>query len=109
MARWAWLPAPSLRLGRSSATSRPQYIQNWREGAEGERKTAKALKPLKRSGLRVLHDVQRRYGNYDHIAIARAGVFLLETKNLKGSVEVRTGSRTYTGGSIRTSMNVSSG
>ena len=69
----------------------PQYIQNWREGAEGERKTAKALKPLKRSGLRVLHDVQRRYGNYDHIATGRPGVFLLETKNLKGSVEVRDG------------------
>jgi hypothetical protein len=69
----------------------PAYIQNWREGAEGERKTAKALKPLQRSGLRVLHDVQRRYGNYDHIAIGRAGVFLLETKNLNGIVEIRDG------------------
>jgi hypothetical protein len=35
--------------------------------------------------------VQRRFGNYDHIAIARAGVLLLETKNLKGSVEIRDG------------------
>src|ERR1700722_4447718 len=69
----------------------PAYIQNWREGAEGERQTAKALKPLTRSGLRVLHDVQRRYGNYDHIAIGRAGVVLLETKNLKGIVEIRDG------------------
>jgi hypothetical protein len=69
----------------------PQYVQNWREGAEGERKTAKVLKPLKRSGLRVLHDVQRRYGNYDHIAIGRAGVFLLETKHLKGIVEIQDG------------------
>jgi hypothetical protein len=69
----------------------PAYVQNWREGAEGERKTAKSLKPLQRSGLRVLHDVERRYGNYDHIAVGRVGVFLLETKNLKGIVEIRDG------------------
>ena len=69
----------------------PAYIEHWREGAEGERKTAKALKPLERSGLRVVHDVQSRYGNYDHVAVGRAGVFLLETKNLKGTVELRNG------------------
>jgi hypothetical protein len=69
----------------------PAYIEHWREGAEGERKTAKALKPLQRSGLRVVHDVKARYGNYDHVAVGRAGVFLLETKNLKGTVELRNG------------------
>lgn len=69
----------------------PTYVQNWLEGAEGERKTAKALKPLQRSGLRVLHDVQRRYGNYDHIAVSQAGVMLLETKKLNGIVEIRNG------------------
>jgi hypothetical protein len=36
-------------------------------------------------------DVQLRYGNYDHIAVGRGGVFLLETKNLKGIVELRNG------------------
>jgi hypothetical protein len=69
----------------------PAYIEHWREGAEGERKTAAALKPLQRSGLRVVHDVQMPYGNYDHIAVGRAGVFLLETKNPKGFVELRNG------------------
>lgn len=69
----------------------PAYIANWREGAEGERKTAKALRPLQRSGLRVFHDVQARYGNYDHIAVGSAGVFLLETKNLNGTVEIQIG------------------
>jgi Nuclease-related domain len=69
----------------------PAYIEHWREGAEGERKTEEALKPLQRSGLRVVHDVQMRYGNYDHIAVGRAGVFLLETKNPKGIVELRAG------------------
>jgi hypothetical protein len=66
----------------------PAYVENWREGEEGERKTAKALTPLERSGLRVVHDVEARYGNYDHIAVGRSGVFLLETKNLKGIVEL---------------------
>lgn len=69
----------------------PAYIEHWREGAEGERKTAKVLEPLERSGFHVVHDVQQRYGNYDHIAVGRAGVFLLETKNPKGVVELRGG------------------
>ncbi len=69
----------------------PAYIAHWNEGAEGERKTAKALKPLERSGLHLVHDVQSRYGNYDHIAVGRGGVFLLETKKLNGIVELRSG------------------
>jgi Nuclease-related domain len=69
----------------------PSYVENWHDGAEGERKTEKALEPLARSGWRVVHDVQARYGNYDHIAVGPAGVFLLETKNLEGIVELRDG------------------
>ena len=69
----------------------PSYIENWRDGAEGERKTEKALRPLERAGWRVFHDVQNGHGNYDHIAVGRAGVFLLETKNLIGVVEMRDG------------------
>ena len=69
----------------------PSYVENWHDGAEGERKTEKALEPLARSGWRIVHDVQARYGNYDHIAVGPAGVFLLETKNLGGIVELRDG------------------
>jgi Nuclease-related domain len=69
----------------------PAYVENWHDGAEGERKTEKALKKLEKIGLRVLHDVQARYGNYDHIAVGLSGVFLLESKNLTGSVELRDG------------------
>jgi hypothetical protein len=69
----------------------PFYIEKWHEGAEGERKTAKALEPLEQSGVHVFHDVRMRYGNYDHIAVGRAGVFLLETKNPAGVVELRDG------------------
>src|SRR2546425_1787774 len=49
--------------------SPPGYIEKWHDGAEGERKTEKALRKLDRAGLRVVHDVQARYGNYDHIAV----------------------------------------
>lgn len=69
----------------------PSYVEHWREGAEGERKTEKAVKPLERAGWRIVHDVQERYGNYDHVAVGRAGVFLLETKNLMGVVDLRNG------------------
>jgi Nuclease-related domain len=71
--------------------SPPAYVENWRNGEAGERKTAKALKPLERSGLNVVHDVQVRFGNYDHIAVGRSGVYLLETKNPSGIVEYRDG------------------
>jgi hypothetical protein len=71
--------------------SPPAYIENWHEGAEGERKTEKALAPLTRAGWRVVHDVQAHYGNYDHIAVGPAGLFLLETKNLGGIVEIQNG------------------
>ncbi|HUB36190.1 MAG TPA: nuclease-related domain-containing protein, partial [Solirubrobacteraceae bacterium] len=60
--------------------------RNWGLGAEGERRTERALRPLVRSGWSIVHDVEARYGNYDHIAVGPAGVFLLETKNLRGIV-----------------------
>jgi Nuclease-related domain len=69
----------------------PHYIEKWHDGAEGERKTEKALKKLEKTGLRVVHDIQARYGNYDHIAVGPSGVFLLETKNLLGTVVLREG------------------
>ncbi len=67
------------------------YIETWQRGAEGERKTAAVLAPLERSGLKVVHDVQCRRGNYDHIAVGRSGVLLLETKNPQGIIELRGG------------------
>ena len=69
----------------------PRYVEKWHDGAEGERKTEKALKPLERAGWRVFHDVENGHGNYDHIAVGRAGVFLLDSKNLEGIIEVEGG------------------
>ena len=69
----------------------PPYVENWQRGAEGEQKTAGVLARLERSGLTVVHDVDSPYGNYDHIAVGTGGVFLLESKNPRGIVELRGG------------------
>ncbi len=69
----------------------PRYVEKWQAGAEGERKTARTLMRLESKGWTVRHDVQRRYGNYDHVAVGPSGVYLLDTKNLEGVVEIRGG------------------
>jgi hypothetical protein len=71
--------------------SPPSYIARWRAGAEGERATAKALRPLLREGWIVLHDIPTDHGNIDHLLIGPPGVFLLESKNLSGVVSVEQG------------------
>jgi hypothetical protein len=57
----------------------PAYIKNWQTGAEGEKRTAKILDRLGPE-WRVRHDLQRRYGNVDHVLYGPAGVFLLDSK-----------------------------
>ena len=70
----------------------PQHVQNWKRGADGERKTEKVLKPLERSGWKVEHDVQQDgKANLDHVLTGPGGVFLLETKNLAGTMSVEDG------------------
>jgi hypothetical protein len=69
----------------------PRYVETWREGAEGEQKAEKTLRPLERAGWQVVHDVQTGHGNYDHIAVGPSGVYLLESKNLQGIVSVKGG------------------
>jgi hypothetical protein len=69
----------------------PFYVERWRLGFEGERKTEKELRRLERAGWHVAHDVQNGRGNYDHIAVGAAGVYLLDSKNLQGVVDIRGG------------------
>jgi hypothetical protein len=68
--------------------SPPQHIERWRTGAEGEKKTARALRPLLREGWVLLNDLPLSFGNIDHVLIGPPGVFMLETKNLSGLVSV---------------------
>lgn len=74
----------------------PRHIERWRDGADGERWTAKQLRPLERAGWVVAHDLQARFGNVDHFAVGPGGVFLLDSKNWFGDVTVEHGVATVT-------------
>jgi hypothetical protein len=70
----------------------PQHVKNWQRGAEGERKTAKALRRLERQGWVVEHDLQREgRANLDHVVRGPRGPFLLETKNVSGTIALENG------------------
>jgi Nuclease-related domain len=68
--------------------SPPWYIESWRVGAEGEKRTARAVRALLRDGWILLNDLPRGPANIDHVLIGPPGVFLLESKNLSGSLSV---------------------
>lgn len=78
-------------MGMVTLDSPPPHIEHWRQGAEGERATAKALRRLVRAGWALVHDIDVGRGNIDHILVGPPGVFLLESKNLRGAVSVARG------------------
>ena len=70
----------------------PEFIAKWGRGAQGEKKTAKAIAPLLREGWKARHDIDLGRGNADHLLLNPAGVaFLLETKKLVGQITVERG------------------
>lgn len=83
--------AAGIAIAMSVRDEAPSHILNWKRGAAGERKTEKALQPLERKGWTVEHDIQRNRENLDHVVKGPAGVFLLETKNLAGTMTVERG------------------
>ncbi|HEX2765666.1 MAG TPA: nuclease-related domain-containing protein [Candidatus Limnocylindria bacterium] len=72
------------------AVDRLDVARSWRIGAEGERKTASYLAELEPAGFIVRHDrrVPGYGGNVDHIAMGPSGVWVIETKSYRGSVEI---------------------
>ena len=66
----------------------PEHVRRHGAGAEGERATAKAIKPLLKEGWRVVHNVETKRGNRDHILVGPAGLFLLDSKHLGGHVTI---------------------
>jgi Nuclease-related domain len=92
---WGWLAGMSFGLGTGVwivlRDSPPAYVENWQTGAEGERKTAAALHPLEREGWTILHDIDSGRGNYDHILIGAAGVFMLDSKKPNAEAYTRDG------------------
>ncbi|WP_329501070.1 nuclease-related domain-containing protein [Kitasatospora herbaricolor] len=77
----------------------------WAAGAEGERRTAALLVPLRQDGWYVLHDraIPATRANADHILVGAAGVFVIDSKHwsAKATVRVR-GGRLWHGRADRT-------
>jgi nuclease-like protein len=70
----------------------PSSTKVWKQGGEGEARTASRLeKHLAETGVRLLHD--RRIpghgnANIDHVAIGPGGITVIDTKTHRGTVQV---------------------
>jgi len=74
----------------------PEFIAKWNRGAQGERRTERVLARLEQHGWHTVHDRAGKYGNLDHIAVGHGGIFLLDSKNLFGTVALEEGGLTTT-------------
>ncbi|GGL20966.1 hypothetical protein Sme01_23310 [Sphaerisporangium melleum] len=74
---------------------RHEAVRSWRQGAKGERKTARRLRRLERAGHLVLHDraLPRGRANVDHLVIGACGVFVVDTKNWNANRRITKGGR----------------
>ncbi|ABD13856.1 hypothetical protein ThrDRAFT_00171 [Frankia casuarinae] len=70
----------------------PPEIEAWREDAEAERSTARALDRLARAGYTVLHDraLADSAGNIDHLVIGPSGAWVIETDAHPGPIRQNT-------------------
>jgi hypothetical protein len=71
----------------------------WRRGAAGERRTARLLAPLERQGWAILHDlaVPRSRANLDHLVIGPGGVFVIDSKQYRGRLQLDRSGRLWYG------------
>jgi hypothetical protein len=71
----------------------------WRRGAAGERRTARLLVPLERQGWVVLHDlaVPGSPANIDHLVIGPGGVFVIDSKQYRGHLQLDPSGRLWHG------------
>ena len=73
-----------------AVTRLPREALSWDKGATGERRSAEALDPLGKRGFVILYNrlMPDGRGDIDSIAIGPTGVWVVETKNLSGAVEI---------------------
>jgi len=71
----------------------------WRRGAAGERRTARLLGPLARHGWAVLHDlaIPCSQANIDHLVIGPGGVFVIDSKQYRGCLQLDSSGRLWHG------------
>jgi hypothetical protein len=77
----------------------------WLLGAQGERETGAEIEKLG-SEWHCDHDLEHERGNWDHVLVGPAGVFLLDSKRLHGTAAaggdmLRAGRLAYPGGAFR--------
>jgi hypothetical protein len=63
----------------------PSYVENWGLGYHGEHRTKAVLQKL---GWPFVEDIDNGHGNYDHVAVGPSGLFLIESKNYRGTVTI---------------------
>jgi hypothetical protein len=73
----------------------PQDERSWRTGGKGEEILARILESYCGDRVVLLHDrrIPGRRANIDHIAVTRAGVWVIDAKRYKGAVKVVGGAR----------------
>jgi Nuclease-related domain len=71
----------------------------WQRGAAGERRTARLLDPLERQGWVVLHDLALpgSRANIDHLVIGPGGVFVIDSKQYRGHIQLDPSGRLWHG------------
>lgn len=88
----AWLLGAAtamFSLGYTALSSwAPAHIENWKTGADAERRTEKTLRALEHEGWQAVHDLPTPFGNIDHVVIGLGGVFVLDTEAPQGRVSV---------------------
>jgi hypothetical protein len=75
----------------SALFATPNSITAWQTGEQGELRTGRLLEPLEAQGFRILHDrkIPGSRANIDHIVIGPPGIFVVETKSLGGTLQIR--------------------
>jgi hypothetical protein len=71
----------------------------WRQGAVGERRTARLLGPLEQQGWAILHDLALpgSRANIDHLMIGPGGVLVIDSKQYRGRLRLDSSGRLWHG------------
>ena len=76
---------------REKAERQARVAAMFERGAEGEEATATALAALPSEEWAVFHDLRwpgRKFANVDHIVVGPPGVYVIDSKNWTGSIDV---------------------
>ena len=81
----------SARRQREKAERLLRSAELWERGADGEEATGSVLARLPADTWTVFHDIRwpgRRFANIDHVVVGPPGVFVIDSKNWSGRIQV---------------------